>query len=184
MAIVTVNKKAAWVKDDNVSGISGFNKILHFFVINTPVEELSSKSKTLASYGWTDPWGAGNNLRKQLIGLTSTRKSFLYFTNRLDSMDDKLKDSRLLTFPPPADLSERVCIYDNQHNQILSLFYHIRNSLAHGRFNVEKAGKANVLIMEDIGEKIGIEYPCSARMIIQLSTMKKWIELIEAGPGL
>lgn len=182
MAIVAVSKKAAWVKDDSVSGISGFNKILHFFVINTLIEELSSRSKSLAGYGWTDPWGAGNNLRKQLIDLTSTGKNFLYFSPTLDGMDDRLRDSRFLTFPPTTDLSERVCIYDNQHNQIMSLFYHIRNSLAHGRFNVEKVGKTNVLIMEDIGEKDGKDYPCSARMIIQISTLKKWIDLIEAGP--
>ena len=43
----------------------------------------------------------------------------------------------------PSNLSvERICFLNNKSNQFISIFNHIRNSLAHGRMNmVEHSNK-------------------------------------------
>lgn len=54
----------------------------------------------------------------------------------------------------PSDFSrERICIYDNQGNQFLSVFYHIRNAFTHCRLNMVDVDGECVFILEDVQPK-------------------------------
>jgi hypothetical protein len=83
----------------------------------------------------------------------------------------------------PSDLSrERICIYDNQKNQFMSVFYHLRNSFAHCRLNMVDVDGECVFILEDVQpNQKSDQLKVSARMVIKKSTLLKWIDIIEGG---
>ena len=83
----------------------------------------------------------------------------------------------------PSDLkTERICVYDNMHNQFLSVFYHIRNAFAHCRLNMIDVDGECVFVLEDIvRDKKKNTLKLSARMVIKKSTLLNWINLIEDG---
>ena len=91
-----------------------------------------------------------------------------------------LKESELDIFPPLADYTERVCFPYTKQCELIYFLGHIRNSLAHGRFNVVGTKKDPIIIMEDRNSSGN----CSARMILHLSTMNKWITLFESRFGI
>lgn len=84
----------------------------------------------------------------------------------------------------PSDLSkERICIYNNEKNQFMSVFYHIRNAFAHGRLNIVDVNGECTFILEDIvpNHSNPQRQKVSARMILKRSTLLRWIEIIEDG---
>lgn len=137
--------------------------------------------KTLAEYGWSAPWRKPYYLNKQLRQAASLYE-LIYSAKEYDKMDEALDKADLKeTFP--SDLSrERICIYDNQGNQFLSVFYHIRNAFAHCRLNMVDIDGECVFIFEDVQpKKKSNQLKVSARMILRKSTLIKWIDLIENG---
>ena len=86
-------------------------------------------------------------------------------------MEEFLNMYNLLTFPPTGDFEERAVFTRSQDNYVLSFIDHIRNSIAHGRFNIIKTGKNEILIMEDRNRN----KECSARIVVSLNTLSNWI---------
>ena len=137
--------------------------------------------KTLDEYGWSAPWRKPYYLNKQLRQ-ASLYELVVYSAKGYNEMDVALEKADLKeTFP--SDFSrERICIYDNQGNQFLSVFYHIRNAFAHCRLNMVDVDGDCVFIFEDVQpKKNSNQLKVSARMILRKSTLLKWIDLIENG---
>lgn len=156
-------------------------KIVIFFVFHSPCSNLSSMGKTLDEYGWSAPWRKPYYLNKQLRQ-ASLYELVVYSAKGYNEMDVALEKADLKeTFP--SDFSrERICIYDNQGNQFLSVFYHIRNAFAHCRLNMVDVDGDCVFIFEDVQpKKNSNQLKVSARMILRKSTLLKWIDLIENG---
>lgn len=156
-------------------------KIVIFFVFHSPCSNLSSMGKTLDEYGWSAPWRKPYYLNKQLRQ-ASLYELVVYSAKGYNEMDIALEKADLKeTFP--SDFSrERICIYDNQGNQFLSVFYHIRNAFAHCRLNMVDVDGDCVFIFEDVQpKKNSNQLKVSARMILRKSTLLKWIDLIENG---
>ena len=157
-------------------------RIVIFYVFHSPCEELSAMSKTLDKYNWCMPWKKPYYLNKQLVQAASNDQ-LLFSAKDYASMSDALEKAELKD-DFPANLSkERICIYNNQHNQFLSVFYHIRNAFAHGRMNMFNVDGECVFVLEDIApkEKGKPLRRVSARMILKKSTLIKWIDIIEGG---
>lgn len=155
-------------------------KIVIFFVFHSPCANLSSMRKPLSEYNWNTPWKKPYYLNKQLKQ-ASTNYELLFSAKDYDSMDNELEKADLICFPSDF-LHERICIYDNQKNQFLSVFYHIRNALAHCRLNMIDINGDCVFVFEDVQPKKNAELlKVSARMILRKSTLLKWIEIIENG---
>ena len=92
--------------------------------------------KTLDEYGWSAPWRKPYYLNKQLRQAASLYE-LVYSAKGYNEVDVALEKADLKeTFP--SDFSrERICIYDNQGNQFLSVFYHTQKcvcalSVEHG----------------------------------------------------
>lgn len=172
--------KLSWIDDKHVDYFSDedFRKIYNFFVINTPCEDLSSRAITLQEYGWKTPWRKPFYLNKQLKTASSNYK-LIYSASTYNAVADALEKSDLKSdFPEKANI-ERICIYDSKSNQFMSVFAHIRNAFAHGRFKVVPVNDLSdsVFIFEDIAKNNKI----SARMILRKSTLLKWISIISGG---
>lgn len=169
-----------WIAPEHFNDQDLF-KIVIFFVFHSPCSNLSSMGKTLDEYGWSAPWKKPYYLNKQLRQ-ASLYELVVYSAKGYNEMDVALEKADLKeTFP--SDFSrERICIYDNQGNQFLSVFYHIRNAFAHCRLNMVDVDGDCVFIFEDVQpKKNSNQLKVSARMILRKSTLLKWIDLIENG---
>ena len=87
-------------------------------------------------------------------------------------LDKTLDSYNLLAFPPTGEFEERAVFTKSQKNYVLSFIDHIRNSIAHGRFNIISTGKKDILIMEDRNSNCD----CSARIVVNLNTLSNWID--------
>lgn len=156
-------------------------RIVIFFVFHSPCENLSSMGRTLAEYGWSAPWKKPYYLNKQLRQVASNYE-LLFSAKGYNEMDAALEKADLKENFPCNFSHERICIYDNQGNQFLSVFYHLRNAFAHCRLNMVDVAGECVLILEDVQpNKNSDQLKVSARMILRKSTLLKWIDLIENG---
>lgn len=158
-----------WIKNNDIDfSDRNFQRIIDFYLLKSPAENLSARGRTLESYNWNNTYDL-----KRKIGITS-KHGFFTFAETLAEMDEALKDSNLgKRFW--ENLNERACLYTVK-NQLNALFYHIRNSFAHGRFDVVKSEADSIFVMEDVNKK-----NVSARMVLKESTLLNWIDIIEHG---
>lgn len=166
---------AKWIKapiDEKLKN-EDFRKILDFFVIHTPCEELSARAKTLNSYQWENTYPLKKGMR-----VVPLKDSIFSFGEKWEEMKDCLAEVNLQKNFPSALEIERGCLYKkSKQNQLDCIFYHIRNCFAHGRFNISENNGDWTFVLEDWGTKNRV----SARMILKKSTLLKWIEIIEGG---
>lgn len=132
-------------------------------------------------YGWKTPWKKPYHLNRQLKQLASNHE-LIFSAEKYDEMDSALEKADLKE-DFPSDLNrERICIFDSQNNQFMSVFYHLRNAFAHCRLNMVDSNGECVFIIEDVkANKNDNKVKVSARMILRKSTLLKWIDLIEHG---
>ena len=156
-------------------------RIITFFVFHSLCDGLSSMGRTLNEYGWSAPWKKPFYLNKQLKKASSNH-CLLYSSSSYDGMEEALEKGDLLDGFPSNVQKERVCIYDCQKNQFLSVFYHLRNAIAHGRIDIVNVNGECTYIFEDIAPKRNTgQLKVSARMNLRKNTLLKWIEIIEHG---
>lgn len=179
-----VDKKPNWIIniDPKILDSDSLKTIYQFYVVHTPCEELSARARTLDYYGWNEPWKKPSKLNEKLESI-STSDKLIYHADKYDNMEDALKQANLLEEAFHNDISEeRVCVYNNKKNLFMSVFYHLRNSLAHGRYNVFETKGDRVFILEDVSSKgKDAKVSVSARMVLFESTLLKWIYIIENG---
>lgn len=163
---VPISEVPAWVKNDNIDKLT--KEMLRFLIINTPNISISARAKVIASYGIEED--------KYLSYLKDSIEKWKSSGNNVLE-EQHLLEVDLLRFPPAnANLSERIC-FSYKDDELIGLFTHIRNSLAHGRFNIAGSKSNPILVMEDINTSKN----CSARMIIKIDTLKKWQNCLEKG---
>lgn len=156
-------------------------RIVIFFVFHSPCQMLSSMGRTLLEYGWREPWKKPYFLNKQLAEVVSSPK-LIVTASKYEEMEKKLEEADLKDDFPSNLLKERICIYNCENNQFMSIFRHLRNSLAHCRLNIIDVNGECVLVFEDVRPaKNADKLEVSARMILKKSTLIKWIDIIESG---
>lgn len=156
------------------------NRIITFFVFHSPCSKLSAMSKSLERYGWNNPWKNPQLLQRKLK-IVSNNDNLIFSSETIDNMKQALEKANLLDDIKANINLERIAIYNSEKNQFMSIFYHLRNAFAHGRFNMFDVGLDDyVFIFEDISKRINMN-KVTARMILRKSTLIKWIDLIETG---
>ncbi len=76
---------------------------------------------------------------------------------------------------------ERVAFHDNEENQFMSLFRHIRCAFAHGRVGMKKTDQRIIYLMEN-GSIYRWGFKVNARMVLKKSTLLSWVQIIREGP--
>lgn len=152
-----------------------FWKIITFYIFHTPCKGLSAQGKLLKDYGWNKPWKKPYKLNFQLKQ-ASTNFKLLFSAKTRSNMSEALEKSNMLDDFPSNVLTERICIHDNKKNQFISVFYHVRNAFAHGRFSIINKNGEEIFILEDQYQQI-----ITARMILRKKTLLNWINIIESG---
>lgn len=137
--------------------------------------------KPLSKYGWSAPWQKPYYLNRQLKQLASNYE-LLFSAASYEKMDEALEKADLLNDFPSNLEEERICIYDKEKNQFMSVFYHLRNSFAHGRLNMVDVDNECVFVFEDVAPNSKSDnLKVSARMVLKKSTLLSWIDIIEHG---
>lgn len=169
-----------WIVPDKFNDKDLF-RIVIFFVFHSPCPKLSAMGKSLSEYGWKTPWSQPYSLKKQLCQAASNNE-LIFSAQRYDDMETTLEKADLKDGFPYDFETERVCIYNNQKNQFLSVFYHLRNAFAHCRLNMFEVNGECVFAFEDVQAiKNSDTLKVSARMILKKSTLLHWIDIIEGG---
>lgn len=157
-----------------------FIKILDFYLIHCPVKNLSGMGISLLDYGWTQPWKNPYYLNKQLKQ-ASSNPNFLYSCANREALYETLRDNNLLnSFSENDGLYEIAVFCDNKKNQFMSLFFHIRNSFAHGRFKIMIHDSETYYLFED-GVFRGENFTINSRIILLEDTLLRWIQIIMNG---
>ncbi|PWL78227.1 MAG: hypothetical protein DBY20_07865 [Coriobacteriia bacterium] len=181
---VLVEHKPEWVGDNQEDiGPETLKKLVDFYITHPPFAKSSCQERLIDYYGWDNPWNPPTSLGERLTRVCDNENP-IYKADKQEEMQDKLEKAGLLRC---VDLPEQetACMWDSKRNQMLSLFYHIRNSLCHGRYVVLIRGGDLWIAAEDMaprkqnGEK---EKRLTARMVLRVDTLLKWVDIITAGP--
>ncbi|MBE7081239.1 MAG: hypothetical protein E7372_01615 [Clostridiales bacterium] len=179
--IVYTKKEPLWLGKLNIEAFEDkqFLRIITFFVFHSPVDNLSARQICLSEYGWNTPWRKPYYLNKQLKQAASNYE-LLFSSATFKKMDEALTKADLISSFPSNIAKERICIYDCKNNQFMSVFFHIRNAFAHGRFDFRTLNDEEYYILEDVQKDKG-DLKVSARMILKKRTLLNWIDIFERG---
>lgn len=185
MSTLRVSDHPDWidVKSFNRNELEVLKEILPFYVINTLQENYSYRGIPITNYGWPDNiWNTGD-LKEQLFHVANLSMGYnLFVAERLEDMSDICSQAHLdSNFYQYRD-QERIAIYVNsKSNLVLSIFKHIRNSFAHGRFVMYSLGDDTMFVMESVdNSRQGLVL--KARLVLRASTLIRWMEIIKKGP--
>lgn len=171
---------------------SGLYEIILFFVIHSPCIGQSAQGVSLTEYGWKPkPWYSPKYLKDKLdkaifgdgmrlLKMADNKEKLLSEIDSLDLNDDfyNHRDSQRMLY---SIINNKGC-----GNEYMSLFYHIRNSLAHGRLAMYPAKNNDITFVMEDGKKISKDkedkFEVSARIIINKSSLLRIIEVIKNPP--
>lgn len=180
MAKFTTTEIPEWITETEINHYDkNFIRILDFYLVHSPVLGLSAKCKSLQHYGWESPWKKPYWLNKQLKQ-ASGNYELLFSAQSNGAMEQNLEEAGLSqNFPDQLD-KERIGFVNTKKNQFVSVFGHIRNAFAHGRFAIYNAKGKKVFVLEDVMPG-NAPKTVTARMIVHQDTLLKWINIIEDG---
>lgn len=185
MSLLKVNDNPSWLNTKQLTKkeLEILKEILPFYVINTLQEGISYRGIKVTEYGWPDNiWSTGDLKEKLFYVANLTLNYNLFMVERLDNMSDVCHIAHFDNDFAKYRDQERIVVYVNSRtNLVLSIFKHIRNSLAHGRFMMYPSGNDTILVMESVDHN-NKELVVKARMVLRASTMLKWMEIIRKGP--
>ncbi len=172
-------RKPGWIKKDGVA--NAYSDLFDFFVTNTLIENLSDKGKPLSEYGW--PKGAWKklNLKEKLLAETPSIKKELFISvTKCSDLKRKFLSNKLGKGFHKDISFERVVFYNAMGNAFLSLFFHLRNSFAHGRYQII----GDCFVFEGAKTIHGNrnDVAIRARGVLKIETLRLWIKYITSGP--
>lgn len=180
---ILCNLKPGWVARPVKNKTQNYYKILDFYIVNSICDSISCKGKTIREIGWDkDVWKKGF-LRKEVLGLICDENSLgeHFFSAKTNAEIRKGINKLNLNKNFHMLREERIVIYKKYNlTQIESIFYHIRNALAHGRFQIytNETDETYYVFESGIIKKSIEKIDLKARMILKESTLLKWIDII------
>lgn len=160
-------------------------EIILFFVIYSPCKSQSRRSRPLSFYKWKEkPWYVPSYLKEPLNRIIFGDDEHRFYAGTRENFADKIAGHDLDENFYNHRSYQRIGIVNSEGNEYMSLFYHIRNSLAHGRLAMYQAHDGDIMfVMEDgrtVGEKKDDKFEVTARIVLLKSTLLKIIRLIRA----
>lgn len=169
-----------WVKHTDIDELSDdWKKIIEFFVLYSPCENVSARGKPLSVYGWKDknPPKEGY-LYRRLMESANLVENTSYFTcNKQDEEKDLFSKAHLeADFMNYCNKNEVAYLLNG--NEVMCLFKTIRNGFAHGRFTFVNVGQSTYVAMENGVASAGF-FEVKARLFLSKETLQKWINIVE-----
>ncbi len=170
-------------RENNDNLIEKYNETLRFYLLNCPSKAENSPSKQFTDLYLL--WGKNcfsrdkNQLRAKLLNNNvkgigdktgGVANSANDMKHRVEAFElSELRRSKLVSF----NKESRIVMVDNLKNQCLSLFRHLRNSIAHGSFLIYTQGDIDYYIFQD-----SCKEHITARGIIDIKILENWKDII------
>ena len=167
-----------WINNKILNDVDDdFKKLFIFYVINTPCKNVSGRGVDLTEYGW-DEKILHSKLNKYLLEVAGLKKGVTFAIENIRNMRMSCETISLMENFYENRNTERIVMYDKCSNEFLSICYHVRNSFAHGQFEMYEDRDEITFVMEDFSTH---DNAVSARMVLKKSTLLKWIEILQSG---
>lgn len=170
----------------------GLYEIILFFVIHSPCPGQSAHGILLSERGWkAKPWYSPKYLKERLdksifgegqrmLKMVDSKPKMISETTSLD-FDEGFYNHRDKQRALFVKVNNKGC-----SNEYMSLFYHIRNALAHGRIAMYPAKNDDITFVMEDGKKVGADsdnaFEVSARIVINKSSLLKIIKTLNNPP--
>lgn len=164
-------------------------RIILFFVIHSPCPGQSARGISLSEHGWKrNPWYSPqylkNKLDKEIFGeenryikMVSDKETFK------NECKDKDFDESFYEYRNKQRFMFVRCSQKGCNSEYMSLFYHLRNSLAHGRLAMYPAEYGDVVFVLEDGKEVSEgNFEVTSRMIVKKSSLLRVTNLLEQGP--
>ena len=178
-------KKFKWINNNDTKYYDNdFKELFIFYVINTPCTYVSDKNVDLETYGWNTEIWKSSRLKTTLYQVANLKRGFTSeITENLTELQEVYKNPLFADNFYKNRECERVAANiayckDKKFSEFVSICYHIRNCLAHGKFEIYKDGDELIYVMEDYSTRAK---KVSARMVLKKSTLLKWMEILKSG---
>lgn len=147
---------------------ANFKKILDFYLFDCLVPEVSKRGYSLEKYNWTNTAKLEREMKK-LSHISENNWKLV------KNSDDFANYTNLLTS------ETKCCLFtNNKGRNVLSILYGIRNSFAHGSFDIKTINRRKIYFLDAYKEsKTGINR--KARIVLYQKTLLDWIKLIKDG---
>ena len=146
---------------------SNFQKILMFYLFECPVAGKSQRGKTFEQFGYAGASSYGT-LKKELLNASTPSLSKNYMPSDKNELVANFEKSERITYP------DEYCVFlkTDEKSVIKSLFSAIRNSFAHGSFNVKSYKGTRIYYFSNYKD-----YE-KARIVLYEKTLLLWIKII------
>lgn len=186
MAWINVPFYQGWIKSkDDLNFTENFSKIINFYVFGTPCEFTSSSGRSIRDRKWDRNTWKRPDLRTYILSMAELKRGVSYAKAiTLDEMADCAVVVGLSgNFQTIRDKNRVVFYSDKRTADILSIFFYIRCSFAHGRFEIYNDNNGETIYaIEAIEKRKGItDCIVKARMILKESTLILWANTIMGG---
>lgn len=170
-------------RENSENIIEKYNDMLRFYLLNCPSKAENSPSKQFTDLYLL--WGkkcfsrSKNQLRAKLldINVKGIDDKTGGVANSAKDMKHRAKDYDLseLNISNLASINKesRIIMVDTEQNQFLSLFRHLRNSIAHGSFLIYTQGDIDYYIFQD-----SYKEHITARGIVDIKILENWKDII------
>lgn len=163
----------------------GLFEIILFFVIHSPCQGQSASGISLTDRGWKPrPWSSPKYLKEKLDkAIFGDEQKMLKMVEGPAKIAAELDSFQLGEDFHMHRVSQRAIFTKSSNtgcqNEYMSLFYHLRNALAHGRIAMFSAKNDDVtFVMEDKNQKNNL----TARIIINKSSLLRIIDVLKNPP--
>lgn len=143
-------------------------KILQFYLFESPVPGTSRAGKCFSELGWRGSYFS--TLKAQLLRLADD--SFAYIPCKKDELPEALA-----TMPPAKARQEYAVFLKHDERRVIeSLFRAIRNSIAHGSFSRYTLNKCTYYFFENEDGYV------KARINVKEQTLLEWAKAVNEDP--
>ncbi len=147
-------------------------KIINFYLFQSPVPDTSARSKTFEEYGFRGK-RAFSALKAAMLKSATASLAKNYKPCKRDELEEAFRSIEVVS--PP----DEYCVFlkHDERTVMTSLFSAIRNAFAHGCFNMKTYNKVKIYFFLNYhGYK-------KAQIVLQEKTLLTWMELIQSGYG-
>lgn len=170
-----------WMRVDDKMLTLNFNKIFKFFVVFSPCKRYATQGRTLNYYGWYTKDTRSKNCLNNTLKYKNISKSII-LVGSYKELKSKITEVDIHKEDYTNIKNEKgIFIKSGETSYFMSMFYHIRCALAHGRFTISKHDGETIYYLENGKEyKNGKnEFKVSARLVIYESTLLDYIKKID-----
>lgn len=141
-----------------------FNKIVNFYLMECPVVGKSYRGKSFYEKGWRGT-SQFAKLKKEMLDSAETELSKNYYPSNKCELTENFKKCE--------NISSEYCVFLKYEERTVlpSLFSAIRNSLAHGSFDVRRCNGTNVYFFANY------KHYLKAKIILYEKTLLNWIDV-------